>query len=426
MIEEWKFTELKINEFRQWLNLVDSDLTWTNSQKEIFDSFWLLAFRSPNNLPMNLKQVHEKLEQLEAGVVSGTLAQWLRWLRNRLNCYVFIFENINLRDLALDSDYRINDLAYILRDFFISEYPDYRLYFDKYFNVGNHLSENLYISFQKIQQFSGLKKHSKCLNHSSMMNSLEVPFFEDFEVLLEKSIRREKKWRFKKPIKKMILFKAHTIKYMLGIFFLVFIILFGFSRLSDWYQRYLSEKISLSIPVFYDENLLNENWTLYDRQKDKKHYQKELKLSFDHEDRLLGTRSETESDMIVTSLDELPKNIKKALYDSSDYEEAKRGGFRDYRYGRSRAYRLFINTYEPHKTRKQVESLLSQAPYKKVDNIPLGKKIPGGHYYNVYLANTEVKSFFKAFEESGKVYISKTPRPGPRGMSHLFIWVKKI
>lgn len=426
MIDEWTFSPKRAEHFKQWLNLSHSDLKWNQQQKDDFNEFWEVFFTPP----MQLKQIHLKFYQLEQSIKTGTLKQWVRWLRDRFNCYLFIFESINLRDLALDSYYRINDLAYILRDFLVHEYPDKKNEIDQYLNIGNYLSENLYISFDSLQKRINLSNHEKCSNKNNMMATLEIPFFEEFNKVLNDLKEQDKDWKEKSLFKSFFYFNMRTAKFIVLFVAIGALVVWGVRSLRQWNDWYLTEKIRVSVPSFYTEDQLDGNKRLPVNVVTSLGLSNELEA----EEVYLTTpleeeRESPESDLVISSLEDIPLPLKTAAYESSDYEESKKakGGFRDYKYGRSRAYRLMINSVHPNELIEKIGDRLETVEFKQVDNVVPGQEIPGGNYYNLYVSNDDISDFLKTFEkEDANLFVSRTPVPNPSGMSRLFIWIKRI
>lgn len=425
MIEEWTFSREQANHFRQWLDLSRSDLKWTDEHVKNFDDFWELFFHPP----MQLKDIHEKFSGVELTIKTGTLRQWVRWLRDRFNCYLFVHEHINLRDLALDSNYRINDLAYVLRNFLIGEYPEKKDELDKFLNIGNYLSENLYVSFEELKNKIGIIQFDKCQNHNDLMNTLEVPLFKEFPLMTDSLRNTQADWREKSLLRKFIVFKFDTLKYIALFALIGFLLVWGIKNLREWNDWYLSERIKITVPSFYDEDLLEKTLPVIPNKEvisgiaDKLSTNDLFESSTDSDER----ESAEDSDIVITSLQNIQKTIKTAEYESSEYEETQKGGFRDYRYGGSRAYRLMINSMEPDELAQKISLKLKSIKHEQVDNVALGKEIPGGRYYNLYIDNNHVSEFLESFDDkTATFYTSKTPAKSPKGMSHLFIWIKEI
>ena len=128
-------------------------------------------------------------------------------------------------------------------------------------------------------------------------------------------------------------------------------------------------------------------------------------------------------------LEHAKKEIQVEKKEVATKEEKKKnkGGFKDYKYGRSRAYRLMINSVHPNKLIDSITSRLETVDYRKVGKVEPGQEIPGGNYYNLYVNNDDIPDLLKTFEsEDTSLFVSRSPVPNPKGMSRLFIWIKRI
>ena len=140
-------------------------------------------------------------------------------------------------------------------------------------------------------------------------------------------------------------------------------------------------------------------------------------------------RYEVESDVVLTSVDTLPKDFASANLEQSDYEEVKKGGYRNVRYGRRKAYRVMMTSVDPNKTKEELAALLEKYSVTQVDNVKPGTSIPGGIYFNLFVPTTHLKEFLSKVtsrEQNATILESKTIYGGPSGRNRVFIWVKSI
>ena len=145
-------------------------------------------------------------------------------------------------------------------------------------------------------------------------------------------------------------------------------------------------------------------------------------------DEFVVTRFEVESDVVLTSVDSLPKDFDIAGLEQSAYEETKKGGYRNNRYGRRKAYRVMLTSVNPTKTKKELLSLLKEFDVKQVDNVKPGTRIPGGIYFNLHVPRKLLKHFLSKLSnvEEATILESKTLSRGPANSSRVFIWIKSI
>ena len=142
----------------------------------------------------------------------------------------------------------------------------------------------------------------------------------------------------------------------------------------------------------------------------------------------MASRFEVESDVVLTSVDSLPKDFDVANLELSTYEEEKKGGYRNNRYGRRKAYRVMLTSVDPSKTKKKLLNLLEEFDVAQVDNVKPGKRIPGGIYFNLNVRRVLLKQFLSKLSaaEESTILESKTLSRGPPNSSRVFIWIKSI
>jgi hypothetical protein len=139
-------------------------------------------------------------------------------------------------------------------------------------------------------------------------------------------------------------------------------------------------------------------------------------------------RYEAESDVVLTSVNSIPKDFTSADLEQSDYEEKKKGGYRNVRYGGNKAYRIMMTSESPDKTKKQLITVLKKFNVKQVDNVKPGTNIPGGIYFNLHVPRGVVQEFLARVSnvKESRILESKTVFRGPRGTNKVFIWIKQI
>ena len=71
-----------------------------------------------------------------------------------------------------------------------------------------------------------------------------------------------------------------------------------------------------------------------------------------------ANRYEVESDVVLTSVDSLPKDFDIADLEQSNYEEIRKGGYRNSRYGRRKAYRVMMTSVDARKTKDELNKIL--------------------------------------------------------------------
>mgnify|MGYP000324288662 FL=1 len=124
----------------------------------------------------------------------------------------------------------------------------------------------------------------------------------------------------------------------------------------------------------------------------------------------------------------MPKNFTSADLEKSIYEENRKGGYRNVRYGGRRAYRVMMTSESPDETKVKLINLLKKYNVKQVDNVKPGTEIPGGIYFNLHVPRKVLKEFLSNVSSvrESRILESKTVFGGPRGTNKVFIWIKQI
>jgi len=133
--------------------------------------------------------------------------------------------------------------------------------------------------------------------------------------------------------------------------------------------------------------------------------------------------------VVLTSWDSLPRDFGTADLEQSDYEELKKRGYRESRYGNTKVYRVMMKSVDTNTSRQKLNDLIGTYSVTQVDNVKPGKAVPGGFYYNLYVPRTHLKEFLAQVVDvdDSILYESRTRTTrNPAGKNKVFIWVKSI
>ncbi len=146
-------------------------------------------------------------------------------------------------------------------------------------------------------------------------------------------------------------------------------------------------------------------------------------------DEKLGSRFDPESDVVVLdSVEDVPKTFGEAETEQSEYEENKKGGYRDAQSGNKKAYRILMASVEPTLIKTQILPLIERYGIAQVDNVKPGTQIPGGLYFNLNVPSKNLKDFMtkvSTFAEA-TIFESRSEGGDVAGKNRVFIWVKSI
>jgi len=430
------FQKEDFRDFRQWLNLDIENITWQGRFSKEFDTFWEIFFLEG----LSLEQVYERIEYAKKRVKIGPIHTWFNWLFDKLIFYVFTHKDLSIRDISWQANITESKVAYVLRNFFIDCFPHLDDFFSSRFQVGNVLSNNIFVKFTDIKNEIGLDKDVVLKNHDEdLMSALEITLYQEWRDLLKKM---EKDLFNRKVDLSKLKEKAsfgRQIRFLQEVFLLFFIgglIVFGVIKLNKWYEVNLAEKISIFEPDFL---WLSKSLSFKEAVDPEKEAQmaneiKKLQAVADQRLNTLPTfdeeRMDTESEVVLTSVEDIPSDISVVAPGQSAYEEQVNQNwfYRDSAFGKKKAFRLMLKSTDTLAMSKILNPLLSQFKVEQVDKVRPGTFVPGGVYYNLFVPSSSLKDFLAKVMNVGEatLYESRTKTGNKSGMNKVFIWVKEI
>ena len=421
-------------EFRNWLNLNLDGLTWQGRFKNEFESFWDAFFEDG----LSLKKLIERFNYAYSQVRIGSLASWFLWLRDKFLSYIFIFKNQSIEKIAFESGLSASVLATILRSFLLDEFPHLDEYFSTTFQVGNILSPNMSVTFNKINDDINIGVPASGSREDEIMPSMEVTLFDEWSLFVKRMksdflgrqfdlIKIKERTSFIKQIKVF-----QDISVLLLLFTLT---IYGVKQLNVWYEKYLGNKVSIYEPQF---NWLNKSLVFKGAEKKTG---KEFKLNFNQiKDITKGEKLteffdpekyEEETEVALSSFDNIPKDLKDADKEPSQYEgdAENRNGYRETKGGTTIIYRLMMTSTNTYAARDKISQLVEKYKGDAVGDSTPGMDVPGGVYYNVYIPKKDFKEFMTETMkvDQAKLFESNTSNvKNIPGKIRVFIMVKSI
>lgn len=420
--------------FKKWVELDFETISWEGRYLEEFIDFWDLLFKQETSYA----EQFEKLQLLRKRLSSGPLISWFKWIDEHFICYLFIFKNLSINDLKFLTKRSYSDVSLILRDFFLERHPHLEDDINNTFQVNSITSPNVNLDFSELKKMIHLDLEEKGVIGEEVLSNLEITLYPDWRETYNFLKSKEKisnisvqdftkKATFKKQIKFM---RELTILFIIG-----GIIIAGIKFGNKYYEEYLEKKISLFVPSFFDleknlsfkssNPLTKENVELSFKELEKLEKLESKKI---FEDAKVQQRFDVESDVVLTSVESLPKDFAVANLEQSNYEETRKGGYRNSRFGRRKAYRIMMTSIDPSETKRKIKKVLNFFEVQKADNVEPGTKIPGGIYFNLYVARKQLTEFLSRVTkiEESTILESKTNRYPPKGTNKVFIWIKSI
>lgn len=422
------------NEFRVWLNLNLDGLTWQGRFKKEFESFWDSFFEDG----LTLKKLMERFSYAYSQVRIGSLSSWFLWLRDKFLSYIFIFKNKSIEQISLEADISASVLATILRNFLLDEYPHLDQYLSDIFQVGNILSPNMSVTFGRIKEDLGIESPVSGSREDEIMPSMEVTLFDEWSLFVKrmKSDFRSMQFDLTKIKERTSFVKQVKVVQDISILLLLFTLtIYGVKQSNIWYERYLANKVSIYEPQF---NWLNKSLVFKGTEQKPA---KEFKLNFNEIKDISKSEKlteffdpeqyEEETEVTLTSFENIPKDLKDADKEPSLYEgdAENRNGYRETKGGTTTIYRLMMNTPNTYAARDKINQLIEKYKGEAVGESIPGMDVPGGVYYNVYIPKKSFKEFITETMkvDSAKLFESNTSNvKNVAGKTRVFIMVKSI
>lgn len=423
-----------IGEFRSWLNLNLDGLTWQGRFKKEFETFWDSFFEQD----LTLKELMERFDYAYSQVRIGSLSSWFLWLRDKFISYVFIFKNQSIDQIAQETGLAPSVVATILRNYLLDEYPHLDQYFSDVFQVGNILSPNLRVTFSQIRKEINIPVPASGSKDDEIMPSMEVTLFDEWSLFVKrmKADFKSKQFDLSKIKERTSFVKQIKIVQDIAVLLLVFTLtIYGVKQVNVWYEKYLGNKVSIYEPQF---TWLNKSLVFKGAEKKPA---KEFKLNFnDIKDITKGEipteffdpeNYSEESEVTLTSFENIPKDLSEADKESSVYEgdSENPNGYRETKGGTTKIYRLMMTSTNTYAARDKINSLVDKFGAEPVGESTPGQDVPGGVYYNVYVPKKNFKEFMTETMkvDQAKLFESNTSNvKNVPGKTRVFIMVKSI
>ena len=381
------FSAKELDEFRNWINLNMDGLTWQGRYSSEFEDFWTFLFFKENTL----FQITQRLQFAHTNCKIGPLSAWFNWLQEKFISFTFVKKQADIYRIAKETGINISNVARILRDFFMNALPHLDEYLGEVFQVGNMASENLHISFLDISGKTGLMNDIKGAD-DEVMSGMEVTLYEEWNFLckkMKKDFSEEfnlQEFRKKSSIKQ----RAKFLQEVFVLLTLGGILIYGIHIFNKWKEIYLTDKVNIYEPQFkWPEQTLKfkvvqkpkASKIIHDHSIKPNFQQIEEEQKMEQQEQQKDWEQdlfESESEVMITSWDALPRDFDTVTQEQSEYEELRKGGYRDTHFGNKTVYRVMMRSASPFQSREELNGLLARYGIIKVDNVRPGLYVPGG------------------------------------------------
>jgi hypothetical protein len=431
------FGKTDFEDFKRWLDLDLNLVAWEGKHTDSFSGFWDSFFRED----ITPKELGERFDFAKKIAKSGPLISWLNWLFEKFLNYCFINTDISIRELSFYFELPEKYISTVLRDHLIKVYPIYEDLINEKFQVSNVSSENLFLKFSDIEQSLGSVAKVKGTFEDDILSQMEVTLYPDWTNLV-KELRKDilsLKVDFQN-LKKKVAFKKQIrfVQEVIILLLILSVIVFALKNTNKWYEDYLVDKITLFEPNFFwlDKSLTYQEQDLLAKQNidlSNKELEELERIEAQQvfSDVKTGSRYDPESDVVVLgSAEDVPKSFGSAETAQSEYEENKKGGYRDSSWAVSnkKAYRIMMASVEPTVIKNEILPMMKKFGINQVDNVKPGTQIPGGLYFNLQVPSKYLKEFMTkvtALSEA-TIFESRSEGGDTAGKNRVFIWVKSI
>jgi hypothetical protein len=430
-------TKTDFEQFKNWLDLDINSIAWEGRYAESFSGFWDSFFKDQ----IEHLELGERFDYAKKIAKSGPLISWLNWLFEKFIAFSFIHQGKSVREIAFLFDLEEKYVSTVLRDHIIKVYPAYEDLINENFQISNVSSKNLFLKFDQLSPIFGLDAKNKGTFEDDILAHMEVTLYPDWPNLV-KELRKDilslkvdfenlkKRTAFRKQLK----FFQEVIILLL----ILSVVVFALKNTNKWYEDYLINKITLFEPDFFwlDKSLSYQEQDLLAKQqinlsnKELEELEK-IEAQTVFSDEKSGSRFDPESDVVVLeSVENVPKSFGEAETEQSEYEENKKGGYRDSSYASSnkKAYRILMASVDPMSIRTKILPLMKSYGINQVDNVKPGMQIPGGLYFNLHVPSKNLKDFMSKVStlSDATIFESRSQGGDQAGKNRVFIWIKSI
>lgn len=433
-MNELVLTHNDYQEFRNWLNLNLDGLTWQGRFKKEFEAFWEVFFEEN----LTVQKLMVRFDYAYSQVKIGSLSSWFLWLRDKFLSYLFLFKGRTVGEIARESGLNPSLVATILRNYLLDEYPHLDQYLSDVFQVGNALSPNLHTSFERIKKDINIPRPEVGSREEEIMPGMEVTLFDEWGIF-QKRMKADfgsSGFDLAKIKERSGFLKQVRVVQDICILLLLFTLsIYGVRQGNIWYEKHLANRVSIYEPQF---TWLNKSGVFKGLEKKPV---KEFKLDFDGIKDISKSddineffdpeKYEEESEVTLTSFENIPRDLNKADKEASQYEgDAENpNGYRETTGGTTKIYRLMMTSTNTYATRDQLNELVKKYAGTPVGDSKPGNDVPGGVYYNIYIPRNSFKDFMSEAMKvnQSKLFESNTSNvKNVPGKTRVFIMVKSL
>ena len=425
------FTRKDFNDFYKWINIDIDSTTWRGENLEEFEKFWFSFF--VDGLSLRELALRFEFSIFESKV--GPLSSWFTWLFEKMVCYTFLYKNVSIAQLSKESRLPPSRVSGILRNFFLAFYPNVEKELSSLFQIGHMVDPKVDTKYKDIKGKFSIKGPSVGSVKGDMMTFMEVTLYPEWKRLVEKL-----QGNFLNPemdvqkIKSSITLKNQfSFVRDFGLLLVAGLAVIALVQQGNRiYEKYLRDKISIYGPEL--EGPEESPIGIDDRNDSLSDINLNVRDIEDVDDggELFNTnkenqRFETESEVVLMSVDTLPRNFDAVERQGNEDSWAK--SYRDSLYGKTKVYRVMMRSTDTLKSREVIDSMINAYGALPIDGGYLGKNVPGGVNYNVFVPRIHINEFLAQIEKIDQAVLYESRARNIKdepGKDRVFIWVKSL
>ncbi|MBP9674137.1 MAG: hypothetical protein KBD63_03505 [Bacteriovoracaceae bacterium] len=391
-----------------------------------FNVFWTYLFEEEK-----VSTIAYRLKFFKKKSRGTNLFLWMDLLEEKFIIYLFLFKELSLKEIIQTGKWKEDFVLMTMRMHLgapLKEKLSFRSSLDPLFFYKRSDWEKWLGS--PIRELSTTSTEKFILDEQVFSS----PYFKKwtYPILMSQKVKKAKGSNLKKILKGKFTF-SYQFKFVREVLFFLLLSVGIISSLK-WGNKMLQLSLSRKI-TFLDTD---DTWTT------QKNSFREENVAIDpSEMATFGSMQEVqqlpkkisnkerfspETSVSEVAVNLIPKNLLQVKKEKSLYAESDKLVLHHSARGKKKSYRVLVNSADLQDFTTQIGPLIKSSQVTQAEQVELGKKLPGGLYYNLFIADEKISSFLQSLNEIAEtsIYENETETVIPRGSGHLVIYVKEI
>ena len=164
------FSKKDFAHFYQWLCLDEEGITWQGKYHHDFHDFWSIFFISD----ISLDQLTSRFSYVCRQVKIGPLNAWFKWLQQKFITYCFIHKGMSIEEISDQSKMPPSQVAFLLRDFYVSHFPLMLDQLNDCFELGNISDPCFSMNVDELNKKLEIEENIMGSDQNETMATLEI------------------------------------------------------------------------------------------------------------------------------------------------------------------------------------------------------------------------------------------------------------